>query len=102
MKIEGEKTMKKMYWVWLEVPNTSIDSVYFEIENIELLYDIVNYTFNEELMREVLYIDDIVDAKLFQKAADELNFPEKAKHILDFLVEKNYNFLLTWGIKWII
>lgn len=101
MKIEGEKTMKKLYRVWLDVPNTSIDSVYFEIGNIELLYDIVNYTFNEELMREVLYIDDIVDAKLFQKAVEELNFPEEAKYVLDFLVEKNYNFVLTWVMRYV-
>ena len=94
--------MKKIFFIWLEVPNTSIDSVYFEIENIKLLYDIVNFSLNEELMREVLYIDDIDDAKLFQKAADELNFPEKAKYLFDLIVEKNYNFVLTWGIKWII
>ena len=94
--------MKKIFFIWLEVPNTSIDSVYFEIENIELLYNMVNYTFNKELTEEVLYIDDIDDAKLFQKAAKELNFPEKAKYVLDFINEKNYNFLLTWGIKWII
>ena len=80
--------MKKKYRLWLEVPNTSIDSVYFEIENIELLYDIVNYTFNKELMREVLYINDIVDAKLFQKAADELNLSGEVKDVLDFIVEK--------------
>lgn len=94
--------MKKIFFIWLEVPNTSIDSVYFEIENIKLLYDIVNFSLNEELMREVLYIDDIDDATLFQKAADELNFPEKAKYLFDLIVEKNYNFVLTWGIKWII
>ena len=94
--------MKVLYRVWLEVPNVNVGGVYFQFQNIELLYDIVNYIFEKELTREVLYVDDDDDAKLFLKAAEELNLPEKVKDILNFIVEKKYGFVLTWVKQYVL
>lgn len=88
--------MKVIYKVWLEVPNVNVGLVYFQFQNIELLYDLVNYTFNKELIREVLYVDDNDDAKLFKKAAKELKLPNDVKDILNFIIEKEHGFVFTW------
>ena len=94
--------MKVLYRVWVEVPNIIVDSVYSKIENIELLYNMVNYSFNKELTREVLYIDDNDDAKLFLKAAEELKLPNDVKDILNFIVERQYDFVLTWVKQYVL